>query len=351
MRASLVAPYGVAAALAALLAQSLQPLAASGRGGPQSKASLDEVVRRMSQYVLAFGAQASMFVGAEHYTQRVEAGNGRAYDPRRLVSEFAIVKAENGDDWVGYRDVVEVNEKPVVDRRDRLLRLLTAATLDAPQLKQIVDESARYNIGPVIRNFNVPTTVLYLLQPGMVGRFSFERKGTKEVEGVETWVLEFKETARPTVIRTREGHDVAARGRVWVVPGDGTVVRTRLELRNFADQQKTPPPTPAAPTTSEPPPTSTRSAVGGSQATPTASPTAPPPTPVANRYESLAIVEVSYQLDKRAGAWLPLRMSETYEGAIPTGGGREPFLGRATGLAEYSGFKRFETSAKILVPK
>ncbi len=305
----------------------------------------------MSQYVLAFGAQASMFVGTEHYNQRVEGEMGRAYDPRRLVSEFAIVKAESGDDWVGYRDVVEVNEKPVVDRRDRLLRLLTAASLDAPQLKQIVDESARYNIGPISRNFNVPTSVLYLLQPGMVTRFSFEQKGTKEVEGVQTWVLEFKETARPTVIRTPKGRDVPARGRVWVVPGDGTVVRTRLELRNFADEQKAPPPAPAAPTTSEPPPTGTRSAVGGSQVTPNAAPTTPPPTPVSNRYESLAVVEVSYRLDKRAGAWLPLRMSETYEGAMPTSGGREPFLGRATGLAEYSDFKRFETSAKIVVPK
>jgi len=350
MRASRVAPCGVAALLLALLAQSPQQLEAS-RPDAQPAPPVDEVVRRMSQYVLGFGAQASMFVGTERYTQRVEGGNDRAYDPRHLVSEFAIVKAESGGDWVGFRDVVEVNEKPVVDRRDRLWRLLTAYTLDAPQLKKIVDESARYNIGPISRNFNVPTTVLYFLQPGMVGRFSFEKKDTKEVEGVETWVLEFKETSRPTIIRTREGRDVPARGRVWVVPGDGTIVRTRLELRNFSDQQKEPPRAPTPPMTSEPPPTGMRSAVGGTQATPTAAPTSPPPTPVSNRYESLAVVEVSYRLDKRAGAWLPLRMSETYEGAMPVGGGREPFLGRATGLAEYSDFKRFETSAKIVVPK
>jgi hypothetical protein len=286
--------------------------------------SLNDVLHRMSQYVAAYGARASMFVGEETYTQHVEATVPpkeplRFYDyvhtTRRLVSEFAIVKAGSGGDWIGYRDVVEVNEKAVVDRRDRLLALLTAPSADADQLKKIADESARYNIGPIIRNFNVPTTTLFFFHPGTIAGFSFKRKGTKEIDGVATWELEFKERVRPTLVRTRSGRDVPCEGTVWVAPGDGVVVRTRLELRNFADDQEL--------------------------------------TMYARlvRLESLAQIEVTYRLDQRIGAWLPLTMSELYEGPMPATGGGTPLVGRTTAVAEYAGFKRFETSAKIVVPK
>ena len=60
---------------------------------------------------------------------------------------------------------------------------------------------------------------------------------------------------------------------------------------------------------------------------------------------------------RRMGAYVaaygeeaPSKMSETYEGALPVGTG-QPILGRAMTVATYSEFKRFETSAKISVPK
>jgi hypothetical protein len=67
--------------------------------------------------------------------------------------------------------------------------------------------------------------------------------------------------------------------------------------------------------------------------------------------ESLAQIEVTYRRDPRLGVWLPLKMSELYEGAMPSIRAGSAFLGRTTGVAEYSGFKRFETSAKITIPK
>ena len=284
--------------------------------GGQGAPSLDDVVARMSRYVAAYGAQASVFVGIEDYTQRVEDKDGRLYTPRHLVSEFAIVKAGGGDNWIGYRDVVQVNDKPVADRRDRLLALLTSTSVDTGTLKAIADESARYNIGPIARNFNVPTTALFFFHPATIVRFSFERKGTETINGVVTSELEFRETARPTLVRTREGRDVPARGRIWVVPGDGTVLRTRVELRNFADR---------------PPTWST--------------------TRMNPRIESSAVVEVTYHLDQRAAAWLPVKMSEAYEGPMTAFGGAEPFQGRASGVAEYSAFKRFDTSGRLVLPK
>ncbi len=142
------------------------------------------------------------------------------------------------------------------------------------------------------------------------------------------------------------GKDVPASGVVWVVPADGTVVRTRLEFRNFADEETDPGPGGVRVDTTVPP----SSARSGSEKY------APGPsgplvnTPTARRFESLAVVEVTYRLDKQTRVWLPLKMSESYEGAVLAMGGH--FLpGRATGVAEYSDFKQFQTSAKVVAPK
>ena len=69
------------------------------------------------------------------------------------------------------------------------------------------------------------------------------------------------------------------------------------------------------------------------------------------RVESLADIEVDYQRDPAAGLWLPVKMSELYEGPMGASGQETPVAGRATTVARYSDFKRFQTSARILTPK
>lgn len=304
------------------LGPRIVPAAAGIRVATQAAVpSLDDVVHRLSRYAAAYGAEASMFVGRESYLQRVEAVGLQPSSSKRLLSEFAIVKAGSDADWIGYRDVVRVDERAVTNRRDRLLALLTAEAVDASQLKRIADESARYNLGPVSRNFNVPTTALFFFLPATIDRFVFERKGTKEIDGVLTWELEFHEKGRPTLVRTAEGRDAPSSGRVWVMPGDGTLVRSRLELRDFANREK-----PLA-----------QSAGGTGPGSPDGS----------LRIESVAMVEVVYRLDARFGVWLPSKMTETYEGAVESRTG-VPLPSRSSGTAEYSDFRRFATSAKIV---
>ena len=77
---------------------------------------------------------------------------------------------------------------------------------------------------------------------------------------------------------------------------------------------------------------------------------AAPSFPTIERIESRADVEVTYRRDPRFGVWLPAKMSEIYEGPIPRGTGA-PLLGRATAVAQYSDYRRFETSATLVVPK
>lgn len=359
-------------------------------------AAVDDVVRKMAAYVDAYGPQTSAIVGVEKYTQNVTI-NERNLRPRTLLAEFAIVRAGGSGAWTGYRDVVELDGREVTDRRDRLVSLLTGPPGRESELRRIADESTRFNVGPVIRNFNVPTTALFFMHPSLVDRFTFTRKGTKKIDGIATWELEFEETQEPTLVVKRDGTSVPCEGTVWVVPEDGTVVRTRLKLRNFANamtmmgtdrraagagQDYAPPPPPQAPQPPPPPPAQPPAQGGGGQApAPPTGGQAPagggarggygggaPQSGAAHgggarsadsmeamfgsmaEIESLVDIDVTYSREAASGFWLPSKMTEVYEGPV-TLGTRAPMQGRSVGSARYSDFKRFETSGRLVPPK
>ena len=391
-------PRPAAAAPApALPAAPASPVPAPAARPASADRDVEQVVQKMAGYVAAYGPQTSVIVGVEKYTQRVTIEE-RNVRPRMLVAEFAIVKAGGRVGWSGFRDIVEVDGKPVTDRRDRLLSLLTGPAGGEAELRRIAEESARYNVGPVIRNFNVPTTALFFFHPELVGRFAFRRTGSKKIDGVDTWVLDFKETQTPTLVMKRDGSDVPCEGTVWVVPADGTIVRTRLRLRNFAnlafmnggDRWKSdgapvaefvsPPPTfqaPAPPPAQTPPAqtpppqgaqppqgstgTTGQTTTGRTTSTSTTAGESAPARrtqasdlsdmfPSIVELESLVDIEVTYRPEAGSGIWMPAKMTEVYEGPIPLGT-RAPVRGRTVAEASYSNFKRFETSVRIVVPR
>ena len=140
-------------------------------------------------------------------------------------------------EWHGFRDVLEVDGDRVRDRDERLLRLFTSQTPGAlEQGRRIVDEGARYNLGPIVRNFNMPTMALELLQAANQPRFLFEQRGVEREAQRVLWKIDFTERARPTVIRTLAGADVPARGTIWVEPDTGAVFKTRLEIRRWSGE-------------------------------------------------------------------------------------------------------------------
>jgi hypothetical protein len=248
-------------------------------------AALDDVLQRVGRYVTNYGEQASLIIAVEHYEQHYrDAPLGEASN-RSLVAELALVKTRDTIGWVGFRDVVAVNGKPIRDRQDRLQELFRAGTPDVAEARRIADESARYNIGPTRRNFNDPTAALFFLLPGHQSRFAFTRKGTTTVDGIEATEIDFREKNTPTLIRTVDGCDVASQGTIWVSPSDGIVVRTRLIVSGFAG-------------------------IG-----------------------STARVEATFARDERLGLWLPVKMTERHEGRLWKNGGRLATVVAATGTA------------------
>ena len=95
---------------------------------------------------------------------------------RDLKSDLLLVRAPAGDRWIEFRDVFEVDGKPVRDRNERLTKLFLAPSASTQQqVDDIAAASARYNIGGVNRNVNLPVLALTVLEPQNRAWFSFQR--------------------------------------------------------------------------------------------------------------------------------------------------------------------------------
>jgi hypothetical protein len=274
--------------------------------GPSTKSQeprtdIDGLLARAGAYVESFQRNFGSVVAEERYeqttrrvigptTSTVQRGGGGPTETV-LVSDFLLVQVP-GEGWLPFRDVFERDGKQIRDRQERLAALfLNGSSRGAfEQATAIMDESARYNIGSVSRNINVPTLPLpYLLA---INRQRFQFKLVKRGDDDPGAVVEFKEIGRPTFIRTTGGRDLPVSGRFWVDERDGTVLRTELHALDTSVE---------------------------------------------------AHITVSYEPDASTGLRVPVRMEERYRR------GRDPVEVR--GVATYSRFRRFQVSTSEEVAK
>ena len=250
---------------------------------------------RVFEYVQAYESQYSALVAEEDYEQL--AGQRSV----RLRSDFLLVNQESSEGWVCFRDVFEVDGKPVRDRADRLKALFLEPGSDAfAQLARIKEESARYNIGSIDRNINLPLFLMQFLRAENRTRCRFKIAGRPESGGVRTWRIEFTEQARPTIITDRQDRDVPASGSFLVEQNTGAITETVLRI--------------------------------------------------ANRDYSTEIV-ARFSLNPALGMWVPSEMHEVYRTTrLPASRPESAIL---KGTARYSNFRRFQvlTDAVIAIKK
>lgn len=200
--------------------------------GTEAPPTQKEVLRRAGAYVQALAGELPRLVATETARQTA---SPRAFArrplraSRRTVAEIAWIPVRAPHlHVVALRDVVQVDGMDVADARGRLEGLLHGPRTGTwEQVMALLDESAKYNLAPGSRNFNLPTVVLFFLHPEMQERFSWKRK----TAGDAVWELEFREKDRPTVVRTTEGEHAYSRGRVRLDATAGAVLRTELRLR------------------------------------------------------------------------------------------------------------------------
>ena len=227
----------------------------SGVIGRAQEPSLSTVLARTADYTRRLHTQLAGIVAEEFYVQevseRLEPSKPPDAMPRRaLRSDLLLVKPAGERRYVEYRDVFEVDGAPVRDRQDRLTGLFLAPSQSSQrQLKAIIQESARHNIGDIPRNINTPMLTLSFLLPDVQPRFRFRRARVAQpslsdqqlsTDGgpaifratAALWAIEFRETRRPTLIRTNFGRSFPASGRFWVDPATGAVIISELEMLN-----------------------------------------------------------------------------------------------------------------------
>jgi hypothetical protein len=271
---------------------------------------LNPFVARVADYVSVYGEELSSVVSEETYTQeasgpgtvpgRTVVLDGRAIGTstnaggkatRTLVSDYLQVRIPGVEGWLPFRDVFEVDGQRVRDRQDRLVKLFveTSPSRALDNARAIVRESARYNIGTVRRELNLPTLPLWFLEPQNTRRFNFRKVGEDTLSGRRVFVVEYTEITHPTFIKTPEGEDIVSSGKIWAEPTTGRVHRTLLTA-------------------------------------------------------SIASITVNYASRPEVpGLWLPVTMEEQYARGATL----------ITGKATYANFRQFQvqTSEQVILPK
>jgi hypothetical protein len=248
----------IAAAMPRLLRSSLVKttcllsamLAAASSVGTARAQAVPELIDRVRVFAEKYQRDAPSLVVEERYRQTVtlrrDLDARGSYGPNQLVrpqaaapqhremtSELVMVRLPASVGWVMLRDVLIVDNRRLRDNQERLLKLLQSPQPDAfARAAEVARESARFNLGRVERTINVPDVAIEYLLPRHAARMQVEppRRGT--IDGIAVEMIRFREVRGPSIIRTPDGADLLAEGRVWVEPASGEIVRAELIVRD-----------------------------------------------------------------------------------------------------------------------
>jgi hypothetical protein len=200
-------------------------------GGFQSPPDLDTVLTRAARYVVLYeDSQLGNVLAAEQYDQ--EAMIGRiVVQRRRTLSDFLIVAI--GNERFGVRRVNRVDGKPAESGEDSLDALADASPDGLRRrIAALKQQSVAYNIGPILREINIPTFALKIARAEEAPRFTFTRTDTDRVSGIDTWEIRFRERRSPTLVHGLNGESLLSTGALWIEPATGRVLKTELSVEN-----------------------------------------------------------------------------------------------------------------------
>jgi formylglycine-generating enzyme required for sulfatase activity len=204
---------------------------------PVDPVVLEGILDHASVYVFNFVRKMEHVVSQEDYvqdTQRLASGPAIGMvRHRELKSDLLLVKLPESLNWLPFRDVYEVDGEAIRQRDDRLKALfMNPSDTALDQAKKISAESARYNIGAVDRTINNPMMALVFLQREYRNHFEFTLGDLERRVAPDAWVIEYRETARPTLVRGANNMDLPAHGRFWVDGRTGRVLKSELEFED-----------------------------------------------------------------------------------------------------------------------
>src|SRR5215203_4609736 len=174
--------------------------------------TLDVLLARAAAYVTSYQKQLQGIVAEEVYIQNyLSRTRARLMnrEGRQLRSDVLLVKLPGAARWLQFRDVFEVDRRPVRDRDQRLYKLFVDAKADArEQAQTIQNESARYNLGPVMRTINIPIMAMLFFekanQAGLtfsLGKAGNVKRFSQLADANDIWMIEFHESGPGTMVK------------------------------------------------------------------------------------------------------------------------------------------------------
>jgi hypothetical protein len=219
--------------------------------GTQPGSGFHTVLSSAMRYAMNYEQQFALLASEEHYfqelqrppnpgdnlSQRNPGGGMRAggtMNQQVLKSDYLLVQlGGDGEGWMPFRDVFEQRGKKLRDRNDRLLNLFVKNDKDRfEKAAELTTNSAKLFLGNVARTINIPMLAMMFLHPRVNERFEFTDGGEEAINGRILRKAIYREAARPTLIKTTRGRDLALTGTIWIDPFNGTVMKTEL---NAAD--------------------------------------------------------------------------------------------------------------------
>jgi hypothetical protein len=189
-------------------------------------AKLAELLARTAAYVGDFVQHFSNVVAEEHYLQ----DQSIPHRKRELKSDYMLVKSPDGSGFLLFRDVAEVDGKPVRDQQDRLTKLFLSPIDDAiARAREISRAADKYNLVNV-GNINNPLVAIALLQDDYQSRFHYTMSSIDKKVGPQARVLHFEEFRTPTILKANANSDLPARGLAWIDEPTGRVLKTELQV-------------------------------------------------------------------------------------------------------------------------
>jgi hypothetical protein len=235
----------------AMLAIAVGVIGIAAQVGNQPGSGFTTILSSGMRYTMNYEQRFMLLAADEHYEQvlqrppnpgsnlsRANPGGGMQgggpISTQTIKSDFLLVQlGGDGEGWMPFRDTYEVKGRKVRERDDRLLKLFTLNHKERfEKAAEFSTAAQKFNLGNVARTINIPTLAMMFLHPRVNERFEFIDGGEENINGRILRKAIYKEVARPTLIKTTRGRDLALTGFLWIDPFTGTVVRSEL---NAAD--------------------------------------------------------------------------------------------------------------------
>jgi hypothetical protein len=180
--------------------------------------TLEVLLKKVAASTQLFVDNLTNVVAEEQYTQRFR----KIAPSRRLKSDFLLVRYPGEENiFLTFRDVLEVDGRPLQDQQARVLKLFTEPYQDAVRRAGEIQRAGANHSLPRGR-LSDPLSLLAFLQEDYQKNFAFKLRGFERSLGADVRELELEQIIEPGTTQP------PMRGSVWVSFATGQIAKTEM---------------------------------------------------------------------------------------------------------------------------